>query len=156
MVQFQCLIALSKANRIWDSKLFLLFQIELMGCLYRPSKLVKVGPNFDQQGDSRFNTTFDRLYYLPPIDSVQISNIAVWRITRRVEPTKDLVNIPNINGDIVFSSSGWCLDILHKIPYIFYVGIKKNSRFADTCHIDQDQVRFSICALSKKCSQGLN
>ena len=43
--QFQCLIALSKADGIWDSKVFLLFGIETMGCFYITSMLVRIrGP----------------------------------------------------------------------------------------------------------------
>ena len=40
--QFQCLIALSKADEICNSKLFLLFLIEELDCFYGTSKLVRI------------------------------------------------------------------------------------------------------------------
>ena len=61
-------------------------------------------------------------------------------MTRRVEPTQDLVKIPNINGDRLLKRSAECLDILREITYIFYVGIEVFSRFADTCQINQEGV----------------
>ena len=78
-------------------------------------------------------------------------------ITRRVKPTKDLVNILNINGDNAQKVRLNVSIFYVKTTYIRYIEIEFFSRFADMCRIDQEGVRISSCALlSKKCLRGLN